>query len=72
MVGIFENFNITIDLHGERLLAALFGGILAGTGLFLVFLNGGSTGGVDILAIIFKKYYKIPIRLTLFKSLMLL
>lgn len=37
------------------LLAALFGGILIGTGCSLTFLGGGSTGGVDILAFILCK-----------------
>lgn len=35
---------------GNRLLAALYGGFLAGIGLALVFLRGSSTGGTDIAA----------------------
>ena len=35
---------------GELILAAVFGGILSGTGLGLIFLRGGSTGGTDIIA----------------------
>ena len=35
---------------GDRLLCALFGGILSGTGLGLVFLHGATTGGTDILS----------------------
>lgn len=35
---------------GDRLLAALFGGVLSGGGLALVFLRGATTGGTDILA----------------------
>lgn len=57
----FEHYQITLDLGGDRLLSALFGGGIAGLGLALVFLFGGSTGGVDIIAMIFNKYYKIPI-----------
>ena len=34
----------------EPLLGALYGGLLTGTGLGLVFVSGASTGGVDILA----------------------
>lgn len=60
-IGFFEQYQIIIDLGGDRLLAALFGGIVAGAGLAIVFLNGGSTGGIDILAIIINKYYNIPI-----------
>lgn len=35
---------------GDRLLAALFGGVLSGLGLALVFMRGATTGGVDIIA----------------------
>ena len=35
---------------GDRLLGALFGGILGGAGLGLVFLRGATTGGADILS----------------------
>lgn len=34
----------------DKLLAAIFGGVIAGAGLVLVFLRGGTTGGTDILA----------------------
>ncbi len=34
----------------EKILGAIFGGILAGAGLGIVFLNGATTGGTDILA----------------------
>ena len=35
--------------EGDRILAAIFGGILSGIGLGMVFLRGGSTGGTDII-----------------------
>ncbi len=34
----------------DRLLAALYGGVLCGAGLGLIFRSGGTTGGTDILA----------------------
>ncbi len=34
----------------EKLLAAVFGGILCGAGIGIVFLGGATTGGIDILA----------------------
>ena len=34
---------------GNSILAALFGGVLSGAGLGLIFLRGGSTGGTDII-----------------------
>lgn len=39
---------------GERLLAAVFGGVLLGLGLAMVMLNGATTGGIDVIAKILK------------------
>lgn len=38
-------------------LAAIIGGALVGTGCALAFLGGGSTGGVDIIALTLSKYF---------------
>ena len=43
------------DYQGEPLLAALFGGVLVGASLAMVFMRGGSTGGSDILIKIIKQ-----------------
>ena len=43
--------------NGERFLAAIFGGALVGLGLSLVMLRGGTTGGVDVIAVILKKKF---------------
>ena len=43
---------------GDKILAALFGGVLSGFGLALVFIKGGSTGGTDITNRIIQK--KLP------------
>ncbi len=42
---------------GDRLLAALFGGVSMGFGLALVMLRGATTGGVDIIAKLLKLRY---------------
>jgi uncharacterized membrane-anchored protein YitT (DUF2179 family) len=39
---------IDIPYRGELVLAALFGGVLEGIGLGLVFIRGSTTGGTDI------------------------
>ena len=45
------------NLAGDDiLLAALYGGIIQGVGIGLVFLGGGTTGGTDMLAAIIQKY----------------
>lgn len=45
-------------LSEDIFLAALYGGILQGVGIGLVFLGGGTTGGTDFLAAIIQKYMK--------------
>ena len=49
------------NLTGDRLLAALFGGMLAGLGIGLVMRLGGSTGGMDIPPLILNRKFRIPI-----------
>ena len=36
--------------QGDMMLAALFGGLLSGLGLGLIFMRGGTTGGTDLIA----------------------
>lgn len=43
---------------GDYLLAAIFGGAFTGAGLGLIFGQGGSTGGTDLLAAITNKHLK--------------
>lgn len=53
-------FNLKNSLHNEIsiILASLFGGVLIGTGCAVTFLGGGSTGGVDILALLLCKHIR--------------
>lgn len=51
-------FSVAVDVahrfipayHGNQMLAAIFGGVLEGLGLALVFIRGGTTGGTDLIA----------------------
>ena len=43
----------------EPLLGAIFGGVLTGAGLGVVFLTGASTGGTDILARLLKRKFHV-------------
>ncbi|POQ99182.1 permease [Alkalispirochaeta sphaeroplastigenens] len=45
----------------ETMMAMVTGSILAGVGSGIVFLNGGSTGGSDIIAMIINKYRNISL-----------
>lgn len=48
-------------VEGDPLLSAIFGGLLIGFGLGLIFKSKASSGGSDIIAMILNKYTKIPI-----------
>lgn len=41
--------NLSFAVHVEPLLAAIYGGVIAGVGVGIVFLAGASTGGADIV-----------------------
>ena len=55
-LSFFSNV-FTDPLVSERMMAAVTGGILSGVGGGLVFANGGSSGGTDIVAMIINKYH---------------
>jgi len=48
-------------VEGDALLSTIFGGVLVGLGLGLVFKSRASSGGSDILAMILAKYTKLPV-----------
>ncbi len=54
----------TKEMH--TLLAGIFGGALLGLGVAITFLSGGSTGGVDVIYFILKKYFDIKQSITAF------
>lgn len=49
---------------GDTILAAIFGGVITGLGIGLVFKGGSSTGGTAIIQQIIHKYFKIPLSYT--------
>lgn len=51
---IIPSYNIA---NHDNLLASVVGGVLTGTGLGMVFQNGGSTGGTDLLGAILNHYF---------------
>lgn len=73
---LFATISLTVGLYivpridivyQDYLLASVFGGIITGTGLGLVFATHSSTGGTDLLAMLinkFKPYYSVPQILT--------
>lgn len=45
----------------DPLLAAIYGGILSGVGLGIVFRSGGTTGGTDLAARVLQKYFRTSV-----------
>lgn len=54
------------ELTDNIMLAALYGGVLLGVGIGLIVKVGASTGGTDILALIFNKWFHIPVAVLLY------
>ena len=50
----------------DPMLAAIFGGVFNGIGYGIIFRNGGSSGGLDIVAAIVKKYYAVHMGAVIF------
>jgi uncharacterized membrane-anchored protein YitT (DUF2179 family) len=58
---------------GDNLLNAIIGGTLSGVGIGIVFMQGGSTGGTDIVAIVLSKFYNTsPGRVFLYCDLIII
>ena len=59
LIDVFSVIHISTP---EPLIAVLYGGVICGLGLGLVFVNGTSTGGSDILVRLLKlRYRNVPI-----------
>jgi len=50
---------ITAPIIDDKFMSVIIGGGIAGAGLGLIFTQGGSTGGTDIIAMIINKYRNI-------------
>ena len=48
-----------LALDNGKLLSVLMGGLTAGIGIGMSISNGGSTGGTDIIALIYTKYHNV-------------
>ncbi len=48
-------------VEGDALLSAIFGGLMVGIGLGLIFKSKATSGGSDIVAMILAKYTKMPL-----------
>ncbi|MET3617146.1 uncharacterized membrane-anchored protein YitT (DUF2179 family) [Peptoniphilus olsenii] len=60
-VSLIEKYLPGFYITKQPLLGAIFGGLLNGIGAGIAFMHGTSTGGLDIIAAILKKYFNITI-----------
>lgn len=64
MMNIFE-LTLPADLlglsatAGDQLLMVILGGVMCGVGVATCFMQGGSSGGTDIIAMIINKYHNV-------------
>lgn len=54
-------YPILPKITGDPMLSAIYGGILSGIGMGIVFKYGGNTGGTDIVAQILQKFSNLPV-----------
>ena len=61
MLGVFQRIPGIDKLTDDSLLASLFAGVLMGLALGLVMRVGSSTGGMDVVNLMFNKWFHIPV-----------
>lgn len=57
--GIIGAESISIFGNLEPILLVIMGAIVAGVGIYMCLMQGGSTGGVDIVALLINKYHPV-------------
>ena len=63
MLGLFQRIPGIDTMTDNSLMAAVFGGSLLGVALGLVMRVGSSTGGMDVVNLVFSKWFHLPVAL---------
>lgn len=66
-INLFSTLNYFQNIANEvtnPLLATLVGAVLAGFGLGIVYREGASTGGFDVVCLVLKKYFRIKLSIS--------
>lgn len=60
---MIDSFQIFVPpFHGDIILAAIFGGVLSGVGIGLIYMRGGTTGGSELIArLVWRKMSHVPV-----------
>ncbi|MDR2975934.1 MAG: YitT family protein [Streptococcaceae bacterium] len=64
-IWLWQLIPLSINIDGDFLIAALLAGVFSGIGLGLVFRNGGTTGGTDIIARLIQDRNGVPLGRTM-------
>lgn len=57
-LAVLPTWDVPLVPLNDHFLACVVGGIMCGIGIGIVFLNNGSSGGTDIIAMIVNKYHR--------------
>ena len=63
---VFEKILPNVTLGNDKIINILLGSILVSLGLAIVFNHESSSGGTDLIAAIFNKYFNVPLHVCLF------
>lgn len=69
LINTFTNLDVLVNLASEvtnTMLAAITGATLTGVGLGIVYREGASTGGVDVISLIMQKYFHVKLSVSTF------
>lgn len=63
---VFEKIIPNVTLGDDKIINILFGSVIVSFGLAIVFNHEASSGGTDLIAAIFNKYFNVPLHICLF------
>lgn len=66
LLGLLQNIVGDFVLTDDILLCALFGGLCIGASLAMIIRIGASTGGMDIPPLLLKKFFGVPVSISLY------
>ena len=66
ILGLLQRVPQLQDMTSDRLLSALYAGIMIGVSIGIVIKAGASTGGMDIPPLVLKKKFGIPVSVALY------
>lgn len=65
---LFEKIVPNVNLGNDKIINIIFGSITVSFGLAIVFNHEASSGGTDLIAAIFNKYFNVPLHQCLFMA----